>query len=179
MQLMVLPIALSAYHHWLYQEEMSKQLCSFTDHVQGECFVVNPGLSAGFFAAAIVMNVLLLINTLIEYFLRAEQVRWVSKEAPARGRHLSLLRVGNSWCYLIVVCSSMMLGVALCLGGSVTVCILCFLNVAFIWPCITWMRFQTVIISWSRCMKVFPPLGQPTCFNFCRACSKARLQRDL
>lgn len=116
MQLLVLPFAAAAYHHWLSEEEMAKQLCSFTDYVHGECFVVNPGLSSGLLIAAIVMEALLLINTLFEYILRSEQVRWVTSEVPARGRHLALLKVGSSWIYVLVVCSSMLLGVALCLS---------------------------------------------------------------
>lgn len=116
MQLLVLPFAAAAYHHWLSEEEMAKQLCSFTDYVHGECFVVNPGLSSGLLIAAIVMEALLLINTLFEYILRSEQVRWVTSEVPARGRHLALLKVGSSWIYVLVVCSAMLLGVALCLS---------------------------------------------------------------
>ncbi|CAE7391123.1 unnamed protein product [Symbiodinium pilosum] len=116
MQLLVLPFAAAAYHHWLYEEEMAKQLCSFTDYLHGECFVVNPGLSSGLLIAAIIMDVLLLINTLFEYVLRTEQVRWVTGAAPARGRHLALLKVGNSWIYVLLICSSMVLGVALCLS---------------------------------------------------------------
>ena len=72
MQLMVLPLALSAYHHLIFEDEMAKQLCSFTDYVQGRCFVVNPGLSSSLFVAAIILDALLLLNTLFEYFLRAE-----------------------------------------------------------------------------------------------------------
>ena len=52
---------------------MAKQLCSFTDYLHGECFVVNPGLSSGLLIAAIIMDVLLLINTLFEYVLRTER----------------------------------------------------------------------------------------------------------
>ena len=50
--------------------------------------------------------------------LNPRQVRWVTSEVPARGRHLALLKVGSSWIYVLVVCSSMLLGVALCLSGS-------------------------------------------------------------
>jgi len=97
-------------------------MCPLTDYVRGHCAVVNPGLDSGFFIAAIIMTVVLLANTLLEYLLRLEQVRRFSSSGTVSwGRYTMLLRVASSWWYILLVDVTMVIGLAWCSGYTVLV----------------------------------------------------------